>query len=145
MVGDRVCSKCLAAIVLGVLAFSGCAMLRPIQPSPWMYSQQHEAILEIAPLGTPRDETIARLTESGIAGSFGLSETIYYCDIWNRPDGPRWHLNVALYFDPQGNLYDIRPGQAETGAFNGSMATENPSDNELPQVYGTAAGRRRAE
>ncbi|MEX0728938.1 MAG: hypothetical protein WD065_21870 [Planctomycetaceae bacterium] len=141
MIGRRTNSGRCAAWVMGMLMFSGCMGLGMIQPSPWTYSQQHEAILKIVPLGTPRDDVVNRLTKAGIEGSYGISESIYYCDIWDRSDGARWHVNVALYFDESGNLYDIRPGQADTGPYNGTMATNDAPDDQMPPVYGTTGGR----
>ncbi len=105
----------------------GCLMPGAIEPSPWTYSEQQQEILKLVPVGTPRDAAVERLQKAGIDGTFGVSDTVYYCDIWNRPDGERWHLNVALYFDDEGLLYDSRLGQAETG-----LIDESEVDSFLP-------------
>lgn len=139
--GPRFNAGMFAIFVVGWLFSAGCVGLHTIQPSPWTYSQQHEAILEMAPFGTSREDVVDRLTKAGIEGNYGISKSIYYCDIWDRPDGARWHLNVALYFDEAGSLYDIRPGQADTGSYEGEMMTTDvPVDPNSP-VYGSTGGR----
>jgi hypothetical protein len=32
--------------------------------------------------------------------------------LWNRPDGQRWHIDVALLFDQSGKLYQTRAASA---------------------------------
>lgn len=73
--------------------------------------EQTEKILEIAPLGTHRDEVIKRLDQAGIVGNFsaGGSQSTYYCDIWPQSEKLRWHINVVLLFDENGILYGTRP------------------------------------
>ena len=143
MIGHRIHSGRCTLFVFELFLLSGCMSRGTIQPSPWTYSQQREAILEIAPLGTPRDDVVTRLANAGIEGSFGISESIYYCDIWDRSDGARWHVNIALYFDESGNLYDIRPGQADTGSYSGTVTPVDDVAKQQPQVFG--AGGSRAE
>ncbi|MDZ4689143.1 MAG: hypothetical protein SH850_29050 [Planctomycetaceae bacterium] len=79
---------------------------------PLPTTEQVHEILTIVPLGTPRDDAIARLGTAGITGNFGENQSIYYCDLWKRRDGLRWHINVVLLFDDEGNLYATRPDAA---------------------------------
>jgi hypothetical protein len=76
---------------------------------PLPTTEQVHEILAIAPLGTPRDDVLQKLTQAGISGSFGENQSLYYCDLWKRKDDLRWHLNVVLLFDDEGKLYATRP------------------------------------
>jgi len=98
----------LACLGLGLF---GCQMppAAGLVSCPLPTTEQVRQILELAPLGTPRDEVMARLSEAGIAGTFGENQSIYYCDLWKRADDLRWHINVVLLFDDQGKLYATRP------------------------------------
>jgi hypothetical protein len=92
--------------VLLVVALAGCASLsKQIISCPLTYSEQEKEVLNVVPKGTRRDDALRKLAAAGIEGSFGISRRVYYCDLWNRPDGSRWHLNVALLFDETGKLY----------------------------------------
>lgn len=77
--------------------------------------EQQRAVLKIVPLGTPRVEVVEKLKGAGIQFSPGTSESIYYCDVWNREDGAHWQMDVALLFDSDGKLYQTRRAQADTG------------------------------
>ncbi len=100
-----------AAIVIGSAA--GCQMT----PAPGLIScplpaaEQTAKILEIAPLGTPRDDVLKRLDQAGVIGNFssGDSKSTYYCDVWQQGQDERWHINVVLLFDENGILYGTRP------------------------------------
>jgi hypothetical protein len=83
-------------------------------PSPLDYAHQEAAILDIVPKGTSKEQVVADLKQAGISGSFGVRDSIYYCDAWRKPGGETWHLDVALLFDDEGKLYATRPGSAET-------------------------------
>jgi hypothetical protein len=122
-----------------LLTGSGCHSGAPrLAASPLSVAEQQAAILKIAPLGTPREELLERLKEAGIQATPGSSPSIYYCDVWNREDGQRWHLDVALLFDGSGQLYLTRPAQAEIG-----LESDGPSSK--PREAQTAiAGRREA-
>jgi hypothetical protein len=88
------------------LTITGCVSLnRSIMPCPLTYSEQEREILTILPKGTRREEAMRRLTAAGVEGSFGSSRRVYYCDLWNRKNGDRWHINVALLFDDTGRFY----------------------------------------
>jgi hypothetical protein len=94
------------AASLIALSMAGCVSLnRAIMPCPLTYSEQEKEILAVVPKGTQRGEALRRLAAAGIEGSFGVSQRVYYCDLWNRKNGERWHVNVALLFDDSDKLY----------------------------------------
>jgi hypothetical protein len=108
--------------------------------SPLNYAQQESAILDIVPKGTPREQAIADLKTAGISGSFGVSDSIYYCDTWRRRGGETWHLDVALLFDETGKLYEARQADAQVEAevapreSDASSATANvPSEDSFEE------------
>jgi hypothetical protein len=100
-------------LVLAVwwMSLPGCQL----HPAPGLVScplpstEQVAAVLEVVPVGTPRSEVEEKLVPAGFAGSFGANNTLYYCDIWDRGEGLRWHVNVILLFDEEGRLYATRP------------------------------------
>jgi hypothetical protein len=99
---------------LAALVLAGCAGLSTqIVPCPLTYSEQAKEVLSVVPKGTRRDDALRKLAEAGIEGSFGSSRRVYYCELWNRRDGSRWHLNVALLFDETGKLYRTQAGDCE--------------------------------
>ncbi len=99
------------------LALFACGWLTGCQmtPAPGLINcplpstEQVQEILQLAPLGTPRQEAIERLKKAGVLGTFGENQSIYYCDVWDKGEGLRWHINVALLFDDSGTLYATRP------------------------------------
>lgn len=104
--------KCIAAGLIA-LTVAGCVSLnRPIMACPLTYSEQEKEILSLVPKGTRRDDALKRLAAAGVEGSYGISHRVYYCDLWNRKNGERWHINVALLFDDTGRFY--RTQVAET-------------------------------
>jgi hypothetical protein len=104
----------LRASVLLTLAFAGCASLSTqIVSCPLTYSEQEKEVLSVVPKGTRRDDALRKLAAAGIEGSFGISRRVYYCDLWNRRDGSRWHLNVALLFDETGRLYKTQAAECD--------------------------------
>lgn len=107
----RVWSVCAAVVIVGWVIGCQSTPAPGLMMCPLPSTEQVHAILEIAPLGTQRDEAIAQLGEAGVLGTFGENQSIYYCDIWDRGDGIRWHINVALLFDDSGQLYATRPDQ----------------------------------
>jgi hypothetical protein len=112
---DLVALRALAA--LACLALAGCHLAGNgggVMPSPLDYAQQEAAILDIVPKGTPKEQVAADLKQAGISGSFGVRDSIYYCDAWRKPRGETWHLDVALLFDEEGKLYASRPASAKT-------------------------------
>lgn len=96
---------------------TGCQMT----PSPGLVScplpavEQTTRLLEIAPLGTAREEVMKRLKDAGVRGNYGQNESIFYCDVWERSETERWHINVVLMFDDDGKLYRTRPELSESG------------------------------
>ena len=124
----RLTALLVASCSVGLIS-AGCQLSTPrFVKSPLSYSQQAEAILEIVPKGTDRDAVVEKLERSGIQGNFSaVSKAIYYCDTWEREDGKRWLMNVALLFDESGRLYATRNPQAQTGIYHGDQP---PSGNE---------------
>ncbi len=100
---------CLSCVV----SLTACTGFRSVVPAPLVFEEQSAKILEIAPLGTPKEQAVRQLNEAGISGDFSSSPSIYYCDLWQREDGTQWHLNVALLFKEDGTLYKTRPAQAD--------------------------------
>jgi|SRR5579872_904026 len=76
--------------------------------SPLSVDEQQRAVLAIVPEGTSRDAAERRLKAAGIEFSQGGNGSIYYLTLWNRADGERWHIKVALLFDSAGKLYQTR-------------------------------------
>jgi hypothetical protein len=93
---------------------------------PLPVEEQQQAVLEIAPRGTSRDDLERRLASAGIEFSRGGNGSIYYLTVWNRPNGEHWHMNVALLFDSAGTLYHARAANASTGL---AVETESPQEN----------------
>jgi len=114
------CGLLAVGLSLGLLA--GCHSGMPLEKSPLVYSALSSEVLEIVPLGTERDSALQKLKSAGIEYSSGSNESIYYCDIWNREDGHRWLISIALLFDEQGQLYEVRPADAEVGPGAGDAA-----------------------
>jgi len=102
------------AAVLAALTWVGCVGIpRQIVPCPLTYSEQEKELLTVVPKGIRREEVLRRLGTAGIEGSFGISRRVYYCDLWNRPNGDRWHMNVALLFDDSGKLYKTQMAECD--------------------------------
>jgi hypothetical protein len=121
----RVCALALLVVV-------GCAGLNSrIVSCPLTYSEQEKEILAVVPKGTRREEALRKLAAAGIDGSFGISRRVYYCELWNRPDGSRWHLNVALLFDEVGRLYMTRTADCEvTSSPDKSLSSAGGQSND---------------
>ena len=113
-----------------VFSQTGCNFGKPrFITNPLSYAEQEAAILEVVPIGTPREAAVKQLEDAGIVGSFGVNDSIFYCDLWERSDGLRWHVNVALLFDQSSKLYKTRPAESDTGLISGSVpsnATARP-------------------
>jgi hypothetical protein len=120
--------RCLLSLA-SMLVWVGCATTSPlIVPSPVSTDEQQAQILKLVPVGTPREEALETLRREGVEVQQGASTTIYYCDLWQRPDGSRWHLDVALLFDRQGRLYRTRSASALVD----SDDSTNPVSSETP-------------
>ncbi len=104
----------LWSLLLAVTAItSSCASWQndrqlSFQSCPWPAGQQVREVLKIAPLGTEREEAMAKLQKAGIQGSYGANQSIFYCDVWRREDSI-WHINVALLFDENNVIYATMP------------------------------------
>jgi len=103
----------IVIVLLSNLMLVSCSGLKQVVPAPIVFDEQSKELLKIAPLGTPKAEAIQKLEAAGISGEFASSPSIYYCDLWERENGKRWHLNVALLFNEAGALYKTRPAQAD--------------------------------
>jgi hypothetical protein len=102
------------AASLIALSVTGCVSLnRSIMPCPLTYSEQEKEILGVVPKGTRREEALRRLAAAGVEGNFGISRRVYYCDLWTRKNGERWHINVALLFDDSGKLYRTQVAECD--------------------------------
>lgn len=113
------------ACVLIALTLIGCVSLsRSIVACPLTYSEQEKELLTVVPKGTRREEALRRLAAAGVEGSFGISRRVYYCDLWNRPNGERWHINVALLFDDTGKFYKTQVAECDIAVM--------PNESALP-------------
>jgi hypothetical protein len=113
LVGSR---RSFFAAMWSAIVMAGCsAPGKPLIESPLSYSQQQQAVLDVVPRGTSRGEAEKRLRAAGIEFTPGGNGSIYYLTLWNRADGTRWHINVALLFDAAGKLYESRPADSATG------------------------------
>ncbi len=98
------------------LVCAGCQTLPAFVPCPLPTVEQATKVQEIVPIGTPRDDALAKLKQAGIEGSFGTSKSIFYCNTWQQDDKERWHINVDLLFDDRGELYGFRPDPQDRAA-----------------------------
>lgn len=131
------------ACALALVTIAGCAGLASqIVPCPLTYSEQEKEILTIVPKGTRRDEALTKLAAARIEGSFGISRRVYYCELWNRPDGSRWHLNVALLFDEVGRLYKTQAADCDitTVLPDKSLPTAGTQSNDAGQSGDRSGG-----
>lgn len=71
------------------------------------YGEQQAAVEKLVPKETHRTEAVKRLEQNGIKGSFGASNSVYYCDTWVREDGKIWPMSISLLFNEEGKLYDF--------------------------------------
>jgi hypothetical protein len=119
----------LLAAGLVALGLIGCVGIsRPIVACPLTYSEQEKEILTIVPKGITREEALRRLATAGVEGSYGISRRVYYCDLWKRPNGERWHINVALLFDDRGRLYETRMAEADVSVVPEAKAGKGQAD-----------------
>lgn len=105
--------KITSALVLCLLGLPACTGFRQVIPAPMVFEEQSREILKVTPLGTQKEQVVKQLEAAGISGEFASTPSIYYCDLWERKNGKRWHLNVALLFNEAGELYKTRPAQAD--------------------------------
>jgi hypothetical protein len=93
-------------VLIGLLA--GCVAPQMVR-CPLQDADLTKKIMAIAPVGTPRDETIQRLKAAGIDGAFGsdksaIGSEYYCCRSWRRENGEVWRINLLLHFDKSGNF-----------------------------------------
>lgn len=116
-------------------ATSGTSLVQcPLSPE-----QQQQAVLEIVPRGTLRAEAERRLRSAGIEYSPGQRNSIYYLGLWNRSDGKRWHINVALLFDKDGRLYQTRPADSATEPLTDEFRTQSWRQADATSAGGAAS------
>lgn len=97
----------VAGTILLCLA-AGCVAPQTVR-CPLEDATLDKKILEIAPVGTPRDEAVKRLNDAGIRGAFGsehsgFGKDYYCCQVWRQPNGEFWRISLLLHFDKSGNL-----------------------------------------
>lgn len=104
-----------AGLLLMGLAASSCATpTGRFVECPLSATEQQQAIREIVPLGTSRVQVAERLAKAGIEFTKAAGDSIYYCAAWQRPEGTQWHMNVALLFDREDKLYQVREANTLT-------------------------------
>jgi len=119
----------LCGVIGSGLFASGCASSPTrIASSPWTVEEQQRAILKIVPIGTARLDAIRKLKEAGIEVTQGGGDSVYYCDVWNRQDGKRWQIDVALLFDKTGTLYQTRQAQSKISRETDDQTDDGPSN-----------------
>jgi hypothetical protein len=122
---------------LALLVLAGCASLSTqIVPCPLTYSEQIKEVLNVVPKGTRREDALRKLAAAGIEGNFGISRRVYYCELWVRPDGSRWHLNVALLFDETGKLYKTQAADCDVTALPDKSLPSAEKQNNEPGRFG---------
>jgi len=130
------CWTCL----MGFLA--GCTTTgKPLRECPLSVDEQQQAVLELVPRGTLRAEAAQRLKQSGIEFSTSGHESIFYLSLWDRPNGERWHINVALLFDSSGRLYQARPADSPMALLRRDEPVEPQSADARANSSGQPARR----
>lgn len=110
------------ALALCGLPLTGCQTLPPsLVACPMPAVEQASRVQKIVPIGTPRDEAVAKLKKAGIDGTFSTGNSIFYCDTWTQGEEERWHINVELLFNESGEVYAYRPDPERHAS---SLATE---------------------
>jgi hypothetical protein len=94
-----------------LVLISGCVAVPQMVRCPMGDADLSKNIFEIAPKGTPRDETIAKLRAAGVDGSFApqnssMGKDYFCCQSWRRPDGEIWKISMLLHFDKSGNFVE---------------------------------------
>ena len=125
--------RVLAVLLLSASGGSAGCQLTPspgLMACPLPVVEQAAKVVQVAPLGTSREEVMKRLKDAGIADNFGENQSIFYCDTWTRDKTERWHINVVLLFDENGRLYNTRPSPTDpdktTGVQHISSESRDP-------------------
>ncbi|MFQ5733766.1 MAG: hypothetical protein ACE5KM_17650, partial [Planctomycetaceae bacterium] len=88
-------------VSLAVLTLAGGCKLfgRDELVGPISYSRQTAEIRKIVAIGDPQQDVVKALEQAGIEGEYTrYGNSVYYCQIWDRPDGERWQMSVSLQF-----------------------------------------------
>lgn len=130
---------------LGTLSFSRNSKM---MDCPWTFSQQQRELEQLIHPGASRAEVEQKLNAAGIVVAPGSTPALAYCDVWNRPNGEHWRMNVALQFDSKGMLMGMRSAQSDTGVLAGGAEPmdeqRTPPQAEDRERSGTSpAGKRR--
>jgi hypothetical protein len=133
-------------VALGLVGCVGLGITHAIVPCPLTYSEQEKELLTVVPKGTRREDALRRLAAAGVEGSFGISRRVYYCELWKRPSGERWHINVALLFDDAGKFYKTQVAEAETAVVPDGKPQagdrQAAGDSNNPSAASTSAANR---
>ena len=126
------------ALLLALCAFfaAGCQLGDRLVFSPLNHQELERELMDIAPIGTPREQAVESLKAAGIAGRYGgvdeSARSLYYCNTWERPDGERWLIDAALLFDDKGALYAVRRGTTQISAVPSVVEREEPAAWDTP-------------
>lgn len=144
---------CLALFpVLGwLLSSAGCSVFErePIL-NAMPYDEQRREIKRLVPHGTPRKKAVQLLEEAGIVGDFAEMryQTLYHCEIWNHPDGHRYHMFVSVRFGDDGLVEGVGetdtptpPDRQPATRQSAGRSTGYPRSRYLPVEHSTT-GRR---
>ena len=135
----------LAAAGLVALGLVGCVgITHAIVPCPLTYSEQEKELLTVVPKGySPGRKRCVGWRPREWRGSFGISQRVYYCELWKRPSGEQWHINVALLFDDAGKFYKTQVAEAETAVVpdGKSQPGDRPAAGDLNNPSATSAER----
>jgi hypothetical protein len=101
-------SRNVVAGAILALAVAGCVGPQTVR-CPIEDAALTKKILEVVPVGTPRDEAIKRMREAGIGGAFGsehsaFGKDYFCCQTWRRSNGEVWRISLLLHFDKSGKL-----------------------------------------
>jgi hypothetical protein len=122
----------LPARIVALTLLAGCATSGTgyVVDCPLSAVEQQQAVQKIVPLGTSREQAAERLANNGIEFTTAAGDSIFYCSTWERPDGTRWHLNVALLFDQEHRLYRLREADTVALPDAGSTAASPNADSQ---------------
>ncbi len=97
-------SQSIAILVLACALTCGCQYNEVAT-----FEEQESALLQLAPLGTPRAEVASRLKEAGVSytSSPPPDPGVFWCESWTMPGGKTFHMFSELRFDEDGRLQEI--------------------------------------
>lgn len=130
-------------VLTWLISLTGCAGgAGTLSNAPLSVEEQQQQVLTIAPIGTPRNEVATRLKKAGIEFTSSAGDSVYYCEAWQRDDGKRWILDVALLFNESGELYAARRRQADSSLVRGDAppgGSDSSRSGDSPDGERTAA------